>query len=300
MKGKRLLLWKEIIDDLELPDRDLIRDMRQGFSLSGWLPCSKAFPPKSRQPEFTISTLKILSEGLNNSTLERLRVRQEDDLEKATWDETLAEEASEWIWRCDSWGVAGKAVAHRFGLRQKDKIRVIDDCACCGLNSAVGLPERFLLHSIDKMASMLAYALNMCDGRKVTLCGRAYDFKSAYKQFPVSQHDRGLLRFAVNVPHHAPALYGFNSLPFRAVGSVAAFLRISMCLWQIGVIGLRLFWTAFVDDYSVISKTSQQKGTAHAIEALFNMLGLSFAREGKKAPPFNPIPSSTCLAFVLI
>ena len=287
LKGKRLLLWQEMIDDLGLPDRDLIRDMQQGFRLSGWLPSSIAFPPKSRRPEFSISTLKILSEGLNNSTMDRLRVRQEEDLEKATWGETLAEESSQWIWKCDHWDVTGKAVAHRFGLRQNDKIRVIDDCTCCGLNSTVGLPEKFLLHSIDKMASMLAFALDIVDGSQVSLCGRTYDLKSAYKQFPVNKYDRDLLRLAVNVPHQPPALYGFNSLPFGAVGSVAAFLRISMCLWQIGVIWLRLVWTAFFDDYSVVCRTTQQKGTAHAIELLFSILGLSFARDGKKAPPFS-------------
>ena len=137
------------------------------------------------------------------------------------------------------------------------------------------------------MASMLACALDMGDGRQVSLCGRTYDLKSAYKQFAVNKYDRDLLRLAVNVPHQPPALYGFNSLPFGAVESVAAFLRISMCLWQIGVIGLRLVWTAFFDDYSVVCRTMQQKGTAHAIESLFSILGFSFAREGKKAPPFS-------------
>ena len=76
--------------------------------------------------------------------------------------------------------------ARRFGISQHGKIRVIDDCSCCGLNAAVGTVERFVVHAIDRMASMLAYALQVSTDANTSLCGRTYDLKSAYKQFPVS------------------------------------------------------------------------------------------------------------------
>ena len=60
-------------------------------------------------------------------------------------------------------------------------------------------------------------------------CGRTYDLKRAYKQFPICSNDRELLRVLVCEPGVSnPRVYGFDALPFRAVGSVAAFLRVNM------------------------------------------------------------------------
>ena len=39
--------------------------------------------------------------------------------------------------------------------------------------------------------------------------------------------------------------------------------------------------------YSVVSKETLKKNVAFAIESLFSLLGLTFAKEGKKAPPFS-------------
>ena len=100
-----------------------------------------------------------------------------------------------------------------------------------------------------------AYALQVSTDASVSLCGRTYDLKSAYKQFPVSCKDRDLIRMFVNCPdQERPCAVGLNALPFGAIGSVAAFLRVSASVWLLGVIALRIVWTAFFDDYSVISK----------------------------------------------
>ena len=114
--------------------------------------------------------------------------------------------------------------ARRFGISQHGKIRVIDDCSCCGLNAAVGTVERFVVHAIDRMASMLAYALQVSTDANTSLCGRTYDLKSAYKQFPVSCRDRDLLRIFVNCPDQEhPSAVGLNALPFGAIGSLLPF-----------------------------------------------------------------------------
>ena len=233
LKGKRLLLWKEMIDEYDLPDKGLIDDMMAGFPLCGWLPKSSAFPAQVRRPEFSVDTLKHLADGLNKATREKMAQRQSPELEQATWNETLAELQSEWIWQAPDREEDIKVYARRFGLDQHGKIRVIDDCSCCGLNATVGVVERFVVHAIDRMASMLAYALEVSKDASTSLCGRTCDLKSAYKQFPVSCKDRDLLRMWVNCPHRdSPVSVGVNSLPFGAIGSVAAFLRISNSIWM--------------------------------------------------------------------
>jgi len=114
-----------------------------------------------------------------------------------------------------------------------------------------------------------------------------YDLKSAYKQFAVSTTDRDLLRIACWDDERKKTVFlGLNALPFGAVGSVSAFLRISMAVWYIGVVGLHLCWSAFFDDYTV-SKSIKSANAGQAAEALFTLLGIVFAREGSKAVEFS-------------
>lgn len=38
--NKRLALWKEVLNDLDYPDKSLIDDIASGFKLNGWMPRS--------------------------------------------------------------------------------------------------------------------------------------------------------------------------------------------------------------------------------------------------------------------
>ena len=291
MQGKRMVLWAEILQSLGYPDTELIKEMAEGFRLTGWLTKSGMFPPGAKRPSFGKEAMLKLAKGLNRATLQSLGKRQDDDLERSTWNETMGELEKGWIWEDCGGGDSDVVLAKRFGLQQRDKVRVIDDCSCGGLNQAVGLSEKFQLHSIDQMASMLAHSLTIAgDSPHPAVQGRTYDLKSAYKQFAIHPDDRSILRLAVNQPgHNTPVLFGVNALPFGAVGSVSAFLRISLSIWFIGLRGLGLYWTAFYDDFSVISRDELVTSTAHSCEMLFRLLGVQFAETGKKATQFGRV-----------
>ncbi len=81
------------------------------------------------------------------------------------------------------------------------------------------------------------------------------------------------------------AYLGLKTLPFGAVGSVSAFLRISIALWYIGVVGLNLCWSAlaFFDDFTLISRECHCNSAALSAEALFTLLGIKYATEGSKS-----------------
>ena len=87
--------------------------------------------------------------------------------------------------------------------------------------------------------------------------------------------------------YEAPIILGVNSLPFGSVASVAAFLRISCAFWRVGIYLLRLVWSTFFDDYSCICPEVLQDNTRWTIEMLLDLLGVVFAREGRKAEPFS-------------
>ena len=120
------------------------------------------------------------------------------------------------------------------------------------------------------------------------LVGRTYDLTAAYKQFGVSSFDRVLLRIAVkDTDANTVRLLGVNSLPFGASGSVGGFLRLSLAVWYIGLVGLRLAWTAYFDDYTNFSAENTASNAEGAITGLFNLLGLDFAQSGDKALKYS-------------
>ena len=68
---------------------------------------------------------------------------------------------------------------------------------------------------------------------------------------------------------------------------MGAFLRISLAVWFLGLTKLKLAWSAYFDDYTVFSSRQLARNTEQAIHGLFDLLGLDFARKGKKATPFS-------------
>ena len=142
----------------------------------------------------------------------------------------------------DAAGPLEHALAKRFGLSQKNKVRVIDDCTIGGLNKTIGVVEKYRIHAMDEISAYLAWMLTYCEklgGPSFQLLGRTFDLKAAYKQFGVSLADRDLLRIAVRDTDSGRVRFlGVTSLPCGAVGSVGGFLRISVAVWFLGMVGL--------------------------------------------------------------
>ena len=83
--------------------------------------------------------------------------------------------------------------------------------------------------------------------------------------------DREHLRMAVRCSEDGSLkLIGFNALPFGAVGSVAAFLRVSMSVWFIRMVALQLCWTVFYDDCSVLSRQELLGSTSERGDSLYS------------------------------
>ena len=283
LKGKRLLLFKEMMTAAGCSDNLLFRDIVSGFRISGWMPAAGNTSAKVRAPKMSSATLKLLAPGLNQVVFSKLSRRQEPDLEDAVWLETQKEIDLGWVWVSSE--CSGCSTAMRFGIRQGGKVRLIDDCTISCLNLTVGLRERFELHTIDKLAAVLACALDRAPPSYLNdWVGRNYDLKAAYKQYGVHPEDRALIRLAVNRPNQeAPELLGLNALPFGSVASVSAFLRVSHAIWKIGIVLARVLWTSYFDDFTNVCRAVLKSNTAWAIESLFDLLGVVFDKSGKKA-----------------
>ncbi|CAE7529907.1 unnamed protein product [Symbiodinium sp. CCMP2592] len=267
---------------------DPLEAVEQGLPLTGWMAESQVFASNPRAPTMSVDTVVAMNRGFHALVKRRLSKRQDQDVEQKTWLETEEEIAKGWFWIDESGCWEGKIIAHRFGLLQKLKLRTIDDCSVGGLNCTVGLPEKMRVHSIDILASMLRRALELCGGKATCgWLGRTYDLQAAYRQFGISSVARELLRIVVNKPGaEQPILLGANSLPFGAVGSVAGFLRLSMAIWTLGLVGLELCWSAYYDDFPTVTSEPLLENTSSCVDRLFRLIGLDYATEGKKAPQF--------------
>ena len=93
---------------------------------------------------------------------------------------------------------------------------------------------------MDECAAFLAYMVDyMQSGHSVEgVSGRILDLKHAYKQYGISSQDREVIRLEVRKSDSGQvSLFGVNSLPFGASGSVGGFLRVSL---TIGFLGLSI------------------------------------------------------------
>ena len=294
LRKKRLLLWKEMLQEYSYPGVGLIDEIATGFNLTGWSNSSSVFPRNVKRPQYDVATLKLLANGLNQSIKAQLMSLDDDDeVNKVTWEQTLQEVELGYIWHDEDATSSNCACSKRFGLVQKDKIRMIDDCTIGGVNKTIGVVEKYRIHSIDEIAAYVSWMLDF-QQRNPNCCHsimcRTFDLKSAYKQFGLNEQDRDLVRLAVkDTSSHAVKLFGLNSLPFGAVGSVGGFLRVSMSVWFLGMLGMGLAWTAYFDDYTLFSSEPLISNAEKAAQSLFELLGLDYAKEGAKAGSFGTL-----------
>ncbi|CAE7717482.1 unnamed protein product [Symbiodinium sp. CCMP2592] len=304
LEGKNVLAWKRILERNGFPDKMLWADLRDGFRLTGWMRETGIFKPRVKAPESSLENLLAQSSYRSPMTMRRIASliasTKPDETAEKVWAETLEEERKGWIFEDTDPDFNNIVLAHRFGLEQKNKVRVIDNGKDCGLNMACGLPERFTLHGVDVLAAVFFELLNMPTDKLRRLVGKTIDLVSAYKFYPVHPLDRLHLRIGVfDTDSKTPRVDGTNVLPFGATGSVAGFLRVSAAIWHTGVRDMGLGWCAYFDDFPLLSCDGMEEQIDELADEVFEALGVQYAKEGKKATKFDAVFNALGLAFDL-
>lgn len=82
----------------------------------------------------------------------------------------------------------GPLLTKRFPVRQKNKVRPIDDYKANMVNHSVTESEGVTVHTIDHVASMVSYWLRIRESHptRTDLCAKCWDLSDAYKQIPLS------------------------------------------------------------------------------------------------------------------
>ena len=290
--NKRILLFKEMLTDCGYPDLGVVSELQEGAELTGEVP-QTGMLPKCFKPAL------LSDDGLGkHATLMRPRLvtaassSGDPEVDKQVWEQTLSEVQQGWLRGPlqESEVPVGSPVSRRFGLKQKTKVRLIDDYSASNVNACVSTFESPTLHTTDVISAILALWFQGCEkhGCDSALVIRTFDLSSAYRQIALSKTGRDFGFIAVYCPASRQVCY-FQALvlPFGAIRSVRSFLRCARAIWYIGLVKLKILWSSFFDDYVTLSRTSLASSTQNCVQALFKLLGWIFAQEGKKATPFD-------------
>eukprot|EP00971_Amphidinium_carterae_P114468 2268135-Amphidinium_carterae.1 len=146
----------------------------------------------------------------------------------------------------------------RFPLRQRTKLRPIDDYSESNVNAAYATPFKLDFTDVDTLAVAVGLIADLVTGarREVTLrdgsiravrvhrawmseewLGQTLDLAHAYKQLGVKPSARWTSVGGIFSPYTKGAEYFIQStLPFGAGAAVDGFNRASRSLWMIGVV----------------------------------------------------------------
>ena len=215
----------------------------------------------------------------------------DNGIDEAVWSQTLEEVRTGWIIPVELEDIpVTSPISRRFALVQKDKIRLIDDFSASGLNSCVTVSETPNLHTIDMVGAMISFWCGESKrlGVNQELCVRTYDLSSAYRQLALSSCGRKYAYIGVfNLELGMTSYFQCRAVPFSAVRSVQSFLRLSRALWWLGMVGCKLMWTSYFDDFIVVSSKSTAHSTSCCIASVFKLAGWLYDSDGKKASPFS-------------
>lgn len=177
-------------------------------------------------------------------------------------------------------------VSRRFGLRQAEKVRLIDDMSGSSINQTVQVVESPQPQGSDVIAALALEIIKKKPDQNVV--GKPFDMRSAYKQLLLAENSLWAAFVAIyNHEIRAPQIYQLSVAPFGATRSVYAFLRAAMSIWLIGASALSFPWTCFFDDYAIFAPDSIASATTSAVNLLFKMLGWAIAEDGSKASDFS-------------
>ena len=163
LKGKRLLLWKQLLLESGYEDAQVVDEVIAGFPLVGPSTVSSAFPLGATPAQQSVRQLQEQSVWRRRSAIGKCGSTGDEDVDMESWRQTLEEVQEGWLsgpyydesevsalvktkdWIC----------TRRFPLQQPNKIRLIDDGLDSGLNSAFSCFNKLKLMDMDSVVALV-------------------------------------------------------------------------------------------------------------------------------------------------
>ena len=315
LESKRLLLFKHMAADAGVGDDNLFQELVDGFRLTGEMPKSKQFPSQFKPAMISVQQLKessVWARKMIHSSCRR--VGSDPEVAQAVFDETQQQIQDGWVRgpftateldeKYDRCWIPSK----RFGVRQGNKIRAVDDFSEFLVNASVTATEKLQLFGLDEvvntartflgcdflMADSTLESLWCADGAAEfsgpwrDIHGRALDLKSAYKQLARHPADSWASILAVwNLRTESVEFYESIALPFGSVCAVMAFNRMARALRLILSELFALVNTNFFDDFCQLECHQLCKSAWQTAELVMQLLGWKISMSEDKRAPFS-------------
>ena len=291
---KRICLFEAMLKDVGYPDMGVIDELVRGADLTGDVPLTGMLRQKYKPALLTLESLSSHSRLVRQASIHQTRSSGDAEIDRCVFESTLAEVASGWLAGPFSEAEVPltSPISRRFGLKQKHKVRLIDDYSASAVNSAVSTCETPSLHSVNVTCALLQFILSQWQdaGKSTELSGRTFDLSSAYRQIGLSKAGRQVAFIGVFDPElQKPVFFQALVLPFGAVRSVHSFLRCARAIWFLGVVQAKLLWTSFYDDFTCFSPPELSRSTEATACLVFKLCGWLFAESGRKCMPFGKL-----------
>ena len=240
LSNKRLQLFKEMLEASEHKDLSLVSDMSEGFKLSGPIPKCDAFRAKRTSATLTTAALRKSAMTARKGIIHSNKGSGDLELDKATFEATQAELEKGWLYGPlrESDLPDEAVVTRRFGIKQGQKTRPIDNHLESMVNATASAVDTVSLHSAEVIAAAIARRMKLLRSSKKSssLLMKSWDLSKAYKRLPLHETSLSDAFLCVWNPNSKQTvLYGQRVLPFGARSSVHGFCRTSLGIWVIGV-----------------------------------------------------------------
>ena len=253
VKGKKFLLFKELVDLVGHEDKDLFRDLVSGMRITGNAELTGAFVVDFKPAQLEEKDLWQVAKFSQAEVVRRIPTHmnpkpvilkgEQVDIAEEVWKTTMKEVEKGWLeGPLTAEQVASRVgplwtPSRRFGIVQGNKVRNIDDLSEFSVNQAYWTPEKLDLGGVDEVVAMAAAWARVASKagcrEGVELRGRCLDLKSAYKQIPLHSADRAHAILSVFDPSsHQVRFFSSLVLPFGATGAVMSFNRVARALTE--------------------------------------------------------------------
>ena len=296
LESKKLLVWREILADMNYEDQGVFEEVVKGTDLLGQVPLTGLHPQTFKPASMSPQEVRRQAAHARERVLAEVRPQGSVDMEVAS--KTAQEVAAKWA--DGPYDLAdlpvSASISKRFGLQQGSKTRLIDNMSGSNVNAGVQVCETPQPHSTDILACLALQCMDTFP--RSDFVGRSYDLKSAYRQLGLSQEALRDSFVAFSAPaeesaqgqfggdsQHSICLYRLLALPFGATRSVHSFLRVVHSVWAIGCC-LGFLWSCYFDDFPVLARSEEAEVLTSYIPRFFELLGWLFADTGSKAIGF--------------
>ena len=301
LNGKRLLLWKGLLERYGYDDMGVVPFMFEGVRLVGAHDAPPCYPSLLRPATLVAEDLQTSAcwrrkaiVGHSNQAdpkhIDHLESTASEELELGFMEGPFfsEDEVTQYLGR-DDW-----CVVRRFVLVQgaEMKLRPIDDCLEAQLNHAFTVTSYLKLQDIDYITGLalkIAERLTQsAQGPGVEQwLGKCLDLSKAYKQMAIHPGDRHLAVIFFHTETGQPKYFVANSLMFGASAAVYSFNRVSRSIWFLLNKMLVIPCGVFYDDFPMFAPESLAEDADAAASQLLDLLGWRHAKTGSKALPFK-------------